>query len=60
VYSRGLEESVQKFLEMLGKLNRSYLTNLEGKVLSFLESEILAEWNKEAMLSVIRCGIKLI
>ena len=50
VYSGTLEESVQKFLEMLGKLNRSYLTNLEEKVLSFLESEILAEWNKEAML----------
>jgi hypothetical protein len=50
VYSGALEESVQKFLEMLGKLNRSYLTNLEGKVLSFLESEILAEWNKETML----------
>ncbi|MBE8990554.1 hypothetical protein [Nostoc sp. LEGE 12450] len=36
-----LEESVQKFLESLGKLNRTYLTNLEEKVLSFLESEIL-------------------
>ncbi|WP_230967383.1 hypothetical protein [Nostoc commune] len=36
----GLEESVQKFLEMLGKLNRAYLTDLEEKVLSLLELEI--------------------
>ncbi|MBD2683627.1 hypothetical protein H6G98_39455 [Nostoc sp. FACHB-857] len=34
VYSRELEESVQKFLEMLGKLKRAYLTELEEKVLS--------------------------
>ncbi|MFW9263410.1 hypothetical protein [Nostoc sp. CALU 546] len=40
VYSSGLEESVQKFLEMLGKLNRAYLTDLEEKLLSLLESEI--------------------
>jgi hypothetical protein len=40
VYSSGLEESVQKFLESLGKLNRAYLTALEEKVLSLLESEI--------------------
>ncbi|MBN3907339.1 MAG: hypothetical protein HWQ35_12475 [Nostoc sp. NMS1] len=40
VYSSGLEESVQKFLEMLGKLNRAYLTGLEEKVLTVLESEI--------------------
>ncbi|MEH1785430.1 MAG: hypothetical protein V7L23_07520 [Nostoc sp.] len=40
VYSSGLEESVQKFLEMLGKLNRSYLTTLEEKLLSVLELEI--------------------
>ncbi len=40
VYSGGLEESVQKFLEMLGKLNRAYLTGLEEKVLSLLELEI--------------------
>lgn len=39
VYSRGLEESVQRFLEMLGKLNRAYLTDLEEKLLSVLESE---------------------
>ncbi|MHC5748573.1 MAG: hypothetical protein ACYTXT_43390 [Nostoc sp.] len=40
VYSSGLEESVQKFLEMLGKLNRAYLTALEEKLLKVLESEI--------------------
>jgi hypothetical protein len=39
VYSSGLEESVQKFLESLGKLNRAYLTALEEKVLNLLESE---------------------
>ncbi|MBH8564962.1 hypothetical protein I8748_22720 [Nostoc sp. CENA67] len=40
VYSTELEESVQKFLESLGKLNSSYLTVLEEKLLSVLESEI--------------------
>ncbi|WP_375497213.1 hypothetical protein [uncultured Nostoc sp.] len=40
VYSGALEESVQKFLEMLGKLNRAYLTALEEKLLKVLESEI--------------------
>ena len=40
VYSSRLEESVQRFLEMLGKLNRSYLTTLEEKLLSVLELEI--------------------
>ena len=40
VYSRGLEESVQRFLESLGKLNRAYLTALEEKLLSLLEAEI--------------------
>jgi len=39
VYSSGLEESVQKFLESLRKLNRACLTRLEKKVLSVLESE---------------------
>lgn len=39
VYSSGLEESVQRFLESLGKLRRSYLTGLEEKVLSLLELE---------------------
>ncbi|MBD2248221.1 hypothetical protein [Nostoc sp. FACHB-888] len=41
VYSISLEESVQKFLESLGKLKRFYLTGLEEKVLSVLESEII-------------------
>ncbi|MCC5670383.1 hypothetical protein LC653_43040 [Nostoc sp. CHAB 5784] len=41
VYSSSLEESVQKFLESLGKLNRGYLTALEEKVLSVLELEII-------------------
>ncbi|MCC5662122.1 hypothetical protein LC608_35490 [Nostoc sp. XA010] len=40
VYSSGLEESVQKFLESLGRLNRAYLTALEEKLLSVLELEI--------------------
>ncbi|MEH1907408.1 hypothetical protein [Nostoc sp.] len=39
VYSSGLEESVQRFLESLGKLKRAYLTDLEEKVLSVLELE---------------------
>ncbi|MEH1773424.1 hypothetical protein [Nostoc sp.] len=39
VYSSGLEESVQRFLEMLGKLNRAYLTALEEKLLGVLEME---------------------
>ncbi|MCF2151917.1 hypothetical protein IQ276_037040 [Desmonostoc muscorum LEGE 12446] len=39
VYSSGLEESVQKFLEMLGKLNRPYLTTVEEKLLSLIERE---------------------
>ncbi|MFW9263707.1 hypothetical protein A4S05_35610 [Nostoc sp. KVJ20] len=40
VYSSGLEDSVQKFLESLGKLNRAYLTDLEEKLLAVLEFEI--------------------
>ncbi|MCG6138568.1 MAG: hypothetical protein MET45_28785 [Nostoc sp. LLA-1] len=40
VYSPALEESVQRFLESLGKLNRVYLTALEEKVLGLLEAEI--------------------
>ncbi|MEH2078176.1 MAG: hypothetical protein V7K57_27905 [Nostoc sp.] len=39
VYSSALEESVQRFLESLGKLNRPYLTGLEEKLLNVLESE---------------------
>ncbi|WDD36507.1 hypothetical protein PQG02_35765 (plasmid) [Nostoc sp. UHCC 0926] len=48
VYSSSLEDSVQKFLESLGKLNRAYLTALEEKVLSLLESEITHKeaWGK--------------
>ncbi|MBD2520120.1 hypothetical protein H6G93_35295 [Nostoc sp. FACHB-973] len=41
VYSSSLEESVQKFLESLGRLKRAYLTDLEEKVLSLLELEII-------------------
>ncbi|MDZ8135782.1 MAG: hypothetical protein RM049_10840 [Nostoc sp. DedQUE04] len=41
VYSGELEESVQRFLESLGKLKRGYLTDLEEKVLSLLELEII-------------------
>ncbi|MBD2248762.1 hypothetical protein [Nostoc sp. FACHB-888] len=40
VCSTGLKESVQKFLESLGRLNRAYLTALEEKLLSLLEAEI--------------------
>ncbi|BAY29295.1 hypothetical protein NIES2107_11360 [Nostoc carneum NIES-2107] len=39
VYSGGLEESVQSFLESLGKLKRAYLTQLEEKVLSLIEKK---------------------
>ena len=39
VYSSGLEKSVQRFLESLGKPKRAYLTDLEGKVLNLLEFE---------------------
>ncbi|MEA5508104.1 hypothetical protein VB735_34485 [Halotia wernerae UHCC 0503] len=47
VYSSGLEESVQKFLEMLGKLNRGYLTAVEEKLLSVLELEYLGKTENE-------------
>ncbi|MEH2121104.1 hypothetical protein [Nostoc sp.] len=40
IYSIALEESVQRFLESLGKLNRPYLTALEEKLLNVLESGI--------------------
>ncbi|MBD2498920.1 hypothetical protein [Nostoc sp. FACHB-280] len=40
VYSSELEESVQRFLESLGKLRRAYLTQLEEKLLSLLELEM--------------------
>lgn len=40
VYSDSLEETVKNLLQSLGKLNRSYLTALEEKLLSLLESEV--------------------
>jgi hypothetical protein len=40
IYDPALEESVQRFLEALGKLNRTYLTALEEKLLNVLESGI--------------------
>ncbi|MFN6571995.1 hypothetical protein [Dendronalium sp. ChiSLP03b] len=40
IYSSTLEESVQRFLESLGKLNRPYLTVLEEKLLNVLDSGI--------------------
>ncbi|MBG1268329.1 hypothetical protein [Nostoc sp. WHI] len=40
VYSDLLEETVKSLLQLLGKLNRPYLTELEEKLLSLLESEV--------------------
>ncbi|MEH2185589.1 MAG: hypothetical protein V7K64_05315 [Nostoc sp.] len=40
VYSDSLEETVKSLLQLLGKLNRPYLTELEEKLLSLLESEV--------------------
>ncbi|MBE8969538.1 hypothetical protein IQ277_25955 [Nostocales cyanobacterium LEGE 12452] len=40
VYSDSLEETVKSLLQALGKLNRPYLTELEEKLLSLLESEV--------------------
>jgi hypothetical protein len=42
VYSDSLEETVKNLLQLLGKLNRPYLTELEEKLLSLLESEVKA------------------
>ncbi|WP_414516463.1 hypothetical protein [Nostoc sp. PCC 9305] len=39
VYSSGLEETVKSLLQSLGKLNRTYLTALEEKLLSLIERE---------------------
>ena len=39
VYSDSLEETVKSLLQALGKLNRPYLTVVEEKLLSVLESE---------------------
>jgi CRISPR/Cas system endoribonuclease Cas6 (RAMP superfamily) len=41
VYSSGLLESVQRFLESLEKLKRAYLTELEEKVLRVLKFKII-------------------
>ncbi|MEH2078179.1 MAG: hypothetical protein V7K57_27920 [Nostoc sp.] len=40
VYSDSLEETAKDLLQSLGKLNRPYLTDLEEKLLSLLESEV--------------------
>ncbi|MEH1800086.1 MAG: hypothetical protein V7L13_13145 [Nostoc sp.] len=40
IYSDSLEETVKSLLQSLGKLNRPYLTELEEKLLSLLESEV--------------------
>ncbi|WP_242054183.1 hypothetical protein [Nostoc sp. FACHB-888] len=39
VYSDSLEETVKSLLQLLGKVNRPYLTVVEEKLLSVLESE---------------------
>ncbi|MBW4458481.1 MAG: hypothetical protein KME55_41185 [Nostoc indistinguendum CM1-VF10] len=39
VYSNSLEETVKSLLQALGKLNRPYLTAVEEKLLTLLESE---------------------
>lgn len=39
VYSDSLEETVKSLLQSLGKLNRAYLTAMEEKLLTVLESE---------------------
>ncbi|MDZ7950746.1 hypothetical protein [Nostoc sp. DedQUE09] len=39
IYSDSLEETVKSLLQLLGKLNRPYLTAVEEKLLNLLESE---------------------
>ncbi|MCC5612509.1 hypothetical protein LC612_38905 [Nostoc sp. CHAB 5834] len=39
VYSSGLEETIKSLLQLLGKVNRPYLTAVEDKLLNLLESE---------------------
>ena len=39
VYSDSLEETAKSLLQSLGKVNRAYLTAVEEKLLSVLESE---------------------
>lgn len=39
IYSNSLEETVKNLLQSLGKMNRPYLTAVEEKLLTLLESE---------------------
>jgi hypothetical protein len=39
IYSDSLEETVKSLLQLLGKLNRPYLTAMEEKLLSVIEKE---------------------
>ncbi|HYX13038.1 MAG TPA: hypothetical protein VE944_01450 [Nostoc sp.] len=39
IYSYSLEETAKNLLQSLGKLNRPYLTGLEEKLLTLVESE---------------------
>lgn len=39
VYSDSLEETVKNLLQLLGKVNRPYLTAMEEKLLNVVESE---------------------
>jgi hypothetical protein len=39
VYSNSLEETVKSLLQLLGKLNRPYLTVVEEKLLGLIERE---------------------
>ncbi|MEH2041248.1 hypothetical protein [Nostoc sp.] len=56
MYSDSLEETVKSLLQLLGKVNRPYLTAVEEKLLTLLESEygripgtILAIWHPIAL-----------
>ncbi len=40
IQQKNLEESVRKFLEGLGKINRPFLTTIEEKILRLIETEI--------------------
>jgi hypothetical protein len=40
ITDKNLEESVKKFLEELGKINRPFLTTIEEKILTLIETEI--------------------
>ncbi|MHC5917518.1 MAG: hypothetical protein ACYTXE_42560 [Nostoc sp.] len=39
VYSDSLEETVKSLLQLLGKVNRAYLTTVEEKLLGLIERE---------------------